>query len=140
MAARPRCAHCRKAFTPNYRNRSKIAGRQRVCASCGPAIGHRLADRRYRSNNAPPRKRSAVSGAQARVAPVSPVAAASPEPERHSPDSAAVPQLADQVGLHLAAIAALVGGARRSDGCEPFRPLPIGIPEKSRPAGVPLRA
>lgn len=140
MAGRPRCAHCRKAFTPNYRNRSKIAGHQRVCASCGPAIGHRLADRRYRSNNAPPRKCSAVLRAGARVTPVSPVAAMSPEPERGSPGSAAAPRLAEQVGLHLAAIAALVGDARRSDGCEPFGPLPIGIPEKSRPAGVPLRA
>jgi hypothetical protein len=31
MILRPRCAYCRRAFTPNYRNRSKTEHLQRYC-------------------------------------------------------------------------------------------------------------
>jgi hypothetical protein len=49
MAGRPRCANCRKAFTPHPRNRNKREHRQRVCGECGQVVGHRLASRRCRA-------------------------------------------------------------------------------------------
>jgi hypothetical protein len=49
MAGRPRCAMCKKAFTPHPRNGTKITHRQRVCHDCGPVAGHMLATRRFRA-------------------------------------------------------------------------------------------
>jgi len=49
MVGRPRCANCKKAFTPHARNRGKLVHVQRVCRGCGPVIGHRIASRRYRA-------------------------------------------------------------------------------------------
>ena len=133
MPARPRCAHCLKAFTPNYRNRTKLRDQQRVCPDCGPVVGHRLAEKRYRDNNAPPRKRvgpSRTRPTQPSAAPT-PVAEQSVQPQRRTALLKPGDELASQVNQHLSAIAALVGGPGWPDGCKPSMPLPIGIPEKS---------
>jgi hypothetical protein len=52
MARRRRCAKCKKAFTPDPRNRTKIKHRQRVCHDCGPVSGNLLAVRRCRARKA----------------------------------------------------------------------------------------
>lgn len=51
MAGRPRCAICKRAFTPHPRNRTKVTHRQRVCRDCGQVAGHRLASRRCRTRD-----------------------------------------------------------------------------------------
>lgn len=139
MSGRPRCANCRRAFTPNYRNRTKVENRQRVCPECGPVVGHRLADRRYRTDNAAPRSKSV------RVATLAPAAARTaplPEPSRSDESlvaaarSGSAPEFAGQIGAHLAAIAALVGDLGAPDSCKPSWPLPIGILEKSSPTAA----
>lgn len=66
MAGRPRCAKCKKAFTPAPRNRTKIKHRQRVCSDCGPVSGNLLAVRRCRSR----KTESGRSGRSARPAAV----------------------------------------------------------------------
>lgn len=62
MAGRPRCAMCKKAFTPHPRNRTKVTHRQRICRDCGPVAGHKLASRRCRA-------RKGGSGRSSRQAP-----------------------------------------------------------------------
>lgn len=52
MAGRPRCAKCKRAFTPDPRNQTKITHRQRVCGDCGPVSGNLLAVRRCRARKA----------------------------------------------------------------------------------------
>ena len=66
MVGRPRCAKCKKAFTPDSRNRTKIMHRQRVCHDCGPVSGNLLAVRRCRARKA----ESGRSGRSARPAAV----------------------------------------------------------------------
>lgn len=110
MAGRPRCANCGKAFTPHPRNRSRTENRQRVCAECGPVIGHRLAVRRYQASRAGPRQRVCREQGAA------PHASAGDVTERVAGAPGAVGgvvavELAGHVGEHLAAIAALVGRA-----------------------------
>lgn len=52
MAGRPRCASCKRAFTPDFRNRTKVKARQRVCKDCGPVVGHQKAQQRYKASPA----------------------------------------------------------------------------------------
>lgn len=135
MAGRPRCVHCRRAFTPDPRNRTKVENRQCVCPDCGSVIGHRYADRRYRASRAaPPRPRRAPDDPALR--PEVAQAAASDLPDVHRQGirpSGAMPasELANQVAQHLAAIAALVGTSAGPDGCGGSKPLPVGIDAKS---------
>lgn len=135
MSARPRCANCRKAFTPNYRNRTKLTGRQKVCADCGPVIGHRLADKRYREDTGRSRRKRSTPGVPSNR----PRATAPPSVSETLTSSSvaaatAAPgnEFAARVGHHLVAIAALVNGSRPPDGCEALKPVPIGIFEESR--------
>lgn len=112
MAGRPRCAHCHKAFTPNSRNRTRTKDRQRVCGDCGRAIGHRLAAKRYRDSLAAlERKPLKARAAKAQSAP--PVQARAVGRLAERSDEFKTPAagfgLAGRVGVHLAAIAALVG-------------------------------
>lgn len=115
MASRPRCAHCGKAFTPNYRNQGKLANRQRVCQECGALVGHRLAGRRYRASLAAlerkPVRTGRVDSDRGRPAPRAEV-----EPREESGGWASTPgpapEILRQVRGHLAAIAVLVGGSQ----------------------------
>lgn len=138
MVGRPRCSNCKHAFTPNYRNRTKKSGRQRVCPDCGPIIGHRQADKRYRESAAVPRRRRPKYPATSRSQPAMTVPAAVPLPSPALPSplvgSASV-ALSTQVRRHLAAIAALVGGSSFPDGCDAFGPHPAGDLEKSSAPG-----
>ena len=113
MARRQRCVSCRKLFTPNYRNRTKVAARQRVCADCGAIVGHRLADQRYRSSGGAPR-RARDTARPAEVAPGTASGASSP-----SPGDADQPLEMEPLRLvhaHLAAIAALVEASASNGG------------------------
>lgn len=139
MAGRPRCANCRKAFTPNYRNRTKTKTRQRVCRDCGLLIGHRLAMRRYRAGLAAlerkPMRSSPVAARENRQQ-SPPVDSCSREPKVVPAPPGASPEIAGRVGQHLAEIARLVVGPGGGDGCGPLRPLLMGILGKSSPPGV----
>jgi hypothetical protein len=104
MAGRPECVHCGHRFTPHPRNRSRTENRQRVCGDCGPVIGHRQADKRYRTGpGARRRKRRNYRAAHSTAGPAL-------APETTAGLSAGV-ELVGHVGEHLAAIAALVGRA-----------------------------
>lgn len=137
MSARPRCANCRKAFTPNYRNRTKVTGRQRVCPGCGPVIGHCLAAKRYREDTGESRRKTrpppAVTSSQPHPGP--PPALGSLSPSGPSTVAAAtatpVSEVAAQVGRHLVAIAELVNGSKSRDGCEALEPVPERTYEES---------
>lgn len=110
MAGRPRCASCRKAFTPHPRNRTKTENPQRVCTACGPVVGHRLADRRYQASRTGPRRsRRGDGGASGPLHKDTAPYQATGSPGAVQPATAL--ELAGHVGEHLAAIAALVGRA-----------------------------
>ena len=135
MSARPRCANCRKAFTPNYRNRTKLTSRQRVCPDCGPVIGHRLADKRYREDTGRPRRKTrpppAVPSSQPHLAPPPSVFDSSTPLAVATATAAPGNEFAARVGRHLEAIAALVSGSRPPDGCEALKPVPDLVCEES---------
>lgn len=98
MAGRPRCAKCRKAFTPDPRNRTKVTHRQRVCHDCGPVSGNLLAVRRCRA-------RKAESGRPARPAAV-------PLPPEIGPQiSPLAGELVRRIQQTCTALSALVGGS-----------------------------
>ena len=133
MARRQRCVSCWKLFTPNYRNRTKVTARQRVCSDCGSMVGHRFADQRYRASHATPRRvaRDLLRSSAGAVSD-----AVGPPVSTRSGEVAPRADLARQVRNHLAAIAALVDPSTERarpehggppDGCEPSRPLPIRI-------------
>lgn len=136
MASRPRCANCGKAFTPNCRNQTKRTGRQRVCPECGPIIGHRLADKRYREDSGRSRRkvRPPRSGSSIRPQSASPPTVfdslASP-PVVAAATGTPGSEFAARIGRHLVAIAALVNGAKPPDGCGALEPLPERIFEES---------
>ena len=128
-ASRRRCVQCWKLFWPNYRNRTKVKDQQRVCSDCGRTVGHRVADRRYRLGRVAPQRVSKRSRSLAPVAdrPVPPV-----EPVRDGAvDAAFAPNVASQVHLYLAAIAALVDPRSRRVVSTRAEPLPIGLGEES---------
>jgi hypothetical protein len=112
MAGRPRCANrsCRKAFTPDFRNGTKVANRQRVCPDCGPVIGHRLADQRYRASPTAPRRRQRPASTVPQTHPDTGDGGVEARQDPGTPNHGSVKKLASQVGVHLSAIAALVGG------------------------------
>lgn len=137
MAGRPRCVNCRKAFTPNFRNRTKVNSRQRVCAECGPVIGHRFADQRYRASDAAPvaqRRKTEIAVRQGATAvpDVGPVAG--------SGSGSPVETLENRIRLHAAAIAAVLETPEAPDGCEASRPLPIRNAAESSPVGALMAA
>lgn len=120
-ARRRRCVHCWKLFWPNYRNRTKVKDQQRVCADCGRAVGHRVADRRYRLGRVAPqpvvlRARSLAPVADRPALPAAPV-------RDVVVNLAFAPDVANRVRLYLAAIAALIVPTRAE-------PLPIGPGEE----------
>lgn len=120
---RQRCVHCWKLFWPNYRNRTKLKDRQKVCPDCGPVVGHRYADRRYRLARVAPQR----SGRRT----LTPAPSAYPVQVSTAPvddrviDAAAAPDLASRVHAHLAAIAALVDAPSGPFGPVPVERLPI---------------
>ena len=128
MAGRPRCAHCRRAFTPNYRNRTKTSGQQRVCADCGPLIGHRMANRRFKASlkeaERPPR-RGTPSTIQKESPGGPPTSVPVVEGATHG---LFVGELANRIRVNSVQMAlALLGG----DGCKGGSPLQVRIDAKS---------
>lgn len=131
MARRRRCVNCWKLFTPNYRNRTKVNARQRVCSDCGSIIGHRFADQRYRASPAAPRRAREGVRESAGARPDTPPAASAPE--KKLGDVVPEAEKARQVRIHLAAIAALVEvPARRKEGGAVERP-PISLGARRGP-------
>ena len=124
-ARRHRCVHCWNLFVPNYRKRTKVKDPQKVCADCGPAVGHRFADQRYRLGRVAPRR---ASRKRARSpAPIADRPEDSIPPMPHGVTDVAVgPDVASRVHAHLAAIAVLVDAPAPRVGSVPAEPLPIG--------------
>ena len=122
-ARRQRCVHCWKLFWPNYRNRTKVKDRQKVCPDCGPVVGHRYADQRYRLARVAPEwagRRTRTLAPSVCSVPVSTV----PVHDR-AIGAAAAPDLASRVHAHLAAIAELVDARARPLDSGPLERLPI---------------
>ncbi len=122
MVRRHRCVNCWRLFTPNYRNRTKGSARQRVCAGCGSVIGHRFADRRYRSGDGPPR-RARESVRTSLVALDTEPALVSERPCHALTET----DLTRQVHVHLTAIAALVDARAHCAGHGPDERLSVGL-------------
>lgn len=116
MAGRPRCASCRKAFTPHPRNRTKLTNRQRVCGDCGPVTGHKLASQRYRQASCS--RPRALPRSSATAPSLSPVAS----------------ELVHQLQRTCTALSALAGPSAVRDGLDPSSPLAVsnGAPCSSR--------
>lgn len=132
MTGRPRCASCKLAFTPDYRNRTKIKGRQRVCAECGSVVGHQKSQQRYDSSPAEPgstRRRTAVLVRQDDGAPGAPV------PKSEVGETSFSGELASQIRINSTRIADLLIGTRKPDGCGPFKPLQVSNDAKSSQEG-----
>lgn len=111
MARRHRCVHCKKLFGPNYRNRTKTSGRQRVCEKCGPLIGHRFADQRYRLSQAKQHrsrtgKVTKTSAHDPTVSPATAPPSTAPPESAQGRDAAVTPAMATWVRAQLIAIAA----------------------------------
>jgi len=120
MPSRPRCGFCKKAFSPNYRNRTKVKYQQRFCARAEcRAESHRVAQRRYRgdvlSDQAP-------NSAPANAPPGAAQAGVS-RPVQRLPD---VTTLARQIRRKSSRIAAVITGGEDGDRCEASKSLPIG--------------
>lgn len=122
MVRRQRCVSCWELFTPNYRNRTKVSARQRVCSDCGAIIGHRLADQRYRASPAAPRRSRDPARAPSGAAPDTAPAPVSERLGDVVPDT----DRARQMHAYLAAIAALVDAPACCTARGPVQPLPIG--------------
>jgi DNA-directed RNA polymerase subunit RPC12/RpoP len=122
-ARRQRCVHCWKLFWPNYRNRTKVKDRQQVCPDCGPVVGHRYADQRYRLARVAPSRAGRRTRTPAPSACSVPVSTA-PGHDR-AIDTAAAPDLASRVHAHHAAIAELVDAPARPLVSVPVERLPI---------------
>lgn len=113
MPGRPRCRCCKKTFTPNFRNRTKIDHPQLYCGEPPCRVeSHRDASERYRSDRAS-RRREAPSA--------SPGDSASLQASLLN-----VKTLARQIRRTSSRIAAVITQGEARDRCEASDPLAMG--------------